>query len=135
MDGCAEDKETRHERCRGCFLKPQDFLGCLIGEKLESLACNFQEGKRLLVKIAFCFRPRKAAPQTKFGPEAIRRMHHQQTLQQGAEEHASGEAAHCELYTGLCSVSAGHVRTAKVIVGEIRTVEKINVIVLEAEQT
>jgi len=30
-----------------------------------------------------------------------------------------------ELYTGLCAVSAGHVRTTKVIVGEIRTVGKI----------
>lgn len=30
-----------------------------------------------------------------------------------------------ELYIGLCSVSAGHIRTTKVIVGEIRMVGKI----------
>ena len=70
----------------------------LIGEKLESWASHFQEGKRLLVKITFRFRPRHTAPQTNFGlggrQSATRRMRHQQTLQQGAEEHASGEAAH-----------------------------------------
>jgi hypothetical protein len=70
----------------------------LIGEKLESWASHFQEGKRLLVKITFRFRPRNAAPQTSSGrggrQSATRRQRHQQALQQDAETHASGEGAH-----------------------------------------
>merc|ERR1711939_568781 len=70
----------------------------LIGEKLESWACHFREGKRLLVKITFRFRPRNAAPQTNPGrggrQSATRRQRHQQALQQDAEMHASGEGAH-----------------------------------------
>ena len=52
----------------------------LIEEKLESWGCHFREGKRLLVKITFRFRPRNAAPQTNFGPGATRRMRQQQAL-------------------------------------------------------
>lgn len=81
----------------------KDFIGLevdwsLIEEKLESWACHFREGKRLLVKITFRFRPRDAAPQANSGrggrQTATRRMRNQQALQQDAEMHASGEAAH-----------------------------------------
>lgn len=57
----------------------------LIEEKLESWARHFREGKRLLVKITFRFRPRDAAPQTNSGrgarQSATRRMRNQQALQ------------------------------------------------------
>lgn len=81
----------------------KDFVGLevdwsLIEEKLESWACHFREGKRLLVKITFRFRPRDAVPQTNSGrggrQSATRRMRNQQALQQDAETHASGEGAH-----------------------------------------
>jgi hypothetical protein len=81
----------------------KEFIGlevnwCLIEEKLESWACHFREGKRLLVKITFRFRPRDAAPQTNSGrggrQSATRRQRHQQALQQDAETHASGEGAY-----------------------------------------
>jgi hypothetical protein len=69
----------------------------LVREKLESWACHFREGKCLLVKITFRFRPRNAAPQTSSGrggrQSATRRQRHQQALQQDAETHASGEGA------------------------------------------
>ena len=69
----------------------------IIEEKLESWACYFREGKRLTVKVTFRFRPLDAPPQTRGGrarPSATRRMRHQQTMQLGAEEQTSGEAAH-----------------------------------------
>jgi hypothetical protein len=69
----------------------------IIEEKLESWACYFREGKRLTVKVTFRFRPLDAPPQARGGtarPSATRRMRHQQTMQLGAEEHTSGEAAH-----------------------------------------
>lgn len=70
----------------------------LIEEKLESWACHFREGNRLLVKITFRFRPRDAAQQTNSGrggrQSATRRMRQQQALQQDAEMHASEEGAY-----------------------------------------
>jgi len=82
----------------------KEFLGLdvdwsIIGEKLESWACYFGEGKRLLVKVTFRFRPRNTPPRTEAAsggrPSATRRMRYRQALQRDAEVHANGQAAHC----------------------------------------
>jgi hypothetical protein len=81
----------------------KEFLGLdvdwsIIGEKLESWACYFGEGKRLLVKVTFRFRPRNTPPRAGAAsggrPSATRRMRYGQALQQDAEVHANGQAAH-----------------------------------------
>jgi len=50
----------------------------IIGEKLESWACHFGEGKRLLVKVTFRFRPRNTPPRARAAsggrPSATRRI-------------------------------------------------------------
>jgi hypothetical protein len=81
----------------------KEFLGLdvdwsIIGEKLESWACYFGKGKRLLVKVTFRFRPRNTPPRTRAAsggrPSATRRMRYGQALQRDAEVHANGQAAY-----------------------------------------
>lgn len=81
----------------------KEFIGLevdwsVIAEKLESWACYFGEGKRLLVRLTLRFRPRNGFP--RFGAagrgrqSATQRMRHGQALQRDAEEHAIGQGAH-----------------------------------------
>lgn len=81
----------------------KEFIGLdidwsVIAEKLESWACYFDEGKHLLVKLTFRFRPRNGSPRTgaagRGRQSATQRMRHEQALQRDAEEHASGRGAH-----------------------------------------
>jgi hypothetical protein len=81
----------------------KEFLGLdvdwsIIGKKLESWACYFGEGKRLLVKVTFRFRPRNTPPRAGSAsggrPSATRRMRYRQALQRDAEVHANAQAAH-----------------------------------------
>lgn len=85
---------------RGERALTKEFVGLdvdwsVIQDKLESWADLFREGNRLHVKFTFRFQPQdriNSAPRAR--QSATRRMRQQQALQQGAEVHASGEAAH-----------------------------------------
>jgi hypothetical protein len=70
----------------------------VIAEKLESWACYFGEGKRLLVRLTLRFRPRNGFPRAgaagRGRQSATQRMRYGQALQRDAEEHASGQGAH-----------------------------------------